>query len=600
MESIKEGKVLHITKDLEEYKKNLKKDISKETLFWLNSWSRKKIHKGKSFRELLEYGGTTLWWFTDRWLHKTPYFRNSLVEIVSNIELINYLIDEKKPEKIVLDERSTLLEKIAYDISTQRGLHLEIKKKITFDFSGFFESVKPYIVESYLKKTKGLMRKLFSKVLYLFYSPKVSKRKVLVTTYAKCWTKLDGRKGDRLVDSVIKELKKKNEVRAIGFDWTKKIGLKHLFENKNYSIPFENYTKLGISYRVEKERIKLVKLWNELRKSVEFRSSLEYKGISLWKFMKPRLAFALLIRLPDMIKNVKIMEEIIEKEKPKVLFLTYESDALGRCLITAAKNKKVRTIAMQHGMITEFHPAYYHSKEDMETYPLADKTLVYGLNDKEILTVNCNYPKNRVVVTGQPRYDALVKSPFNKEKICRELGLDSNKKILVWATQPFGGWIDKKFRKGMVDAMKKFPELQLVIKLHPKEVSKSVYRELTKNLSNNIVIIKEEKSANELLYICDVMLTGWSTTALEAMIFDKDVITLNLTGREDPVPYAKSGAALGVYSEEKIADSIKKALHDKKTKENLEKNRKKFIEKYLYKVDGNSTKRVVKSVEEYL
>ncbi len=59
----------------------------------------------------------------------------------------------------------------------------------------------------------------------------------------------------------------------------------------------------------------------------------------------------------------------------------------------------------------------------------------------------------------------------------------------------------------------------------------------------------------------------------------------------------KEGVALGVYKTEDLKPTIKKLL---KNDSELAKNRKKYIEKYLYKIDGRATDRVVKLIEEMI
>ena len=93
------------------------------------------------------------------------------------------------------------------------------------------------------------------------------------------------------------------------------------------------------------------------------------------------------------------------------------------------------------------------------------------------------------------------------------------------------------------------------------------------------------------------MLTINSTAAIEAIILDKPVIVVNLTGEVDIMPYAQSGAALGVYKEEELVSAINDALNDKNTIRQLKEARKMFESEHAYKVDGKSTERVVELIE---
>ena len=54
---------------------------------------------------------------------------------------------------------------------------------------------------------------------------------------------------------------------------------------------------------------------------------------------------------------------------------------------------------------------------------------------------------------------------------------------------------------------------------------------------------------------------------------------------------------MGVYDKKDLALTIKKLLKDDSE---LAKNRQRFIENYLYKIDGKSTERVIKLVEQMI
>jgi glycosyltransferase involved in cell wall biosynthesis len=90
-----------------------------------------------------------------------------------------------------------------------------------------------------------------------------------------------------------------------------------------------------------------------------------------------------------------------------------------------------------------------------------------------------------------------------------------------------------------------------------------------------------------------VMVTIFSTTALEAMMLDVPVITVNTRNRPDLMPYAGSGAALGVRDLGDLEDAIRRAATDEKTREGLAAGRKRFLSSHLYKMDSRSSERVL-------
>jgi hypothetical protein len=101
----------------------------------------------------------------------------------------------------------------------------------------------------------------------------------------------------------------------------------------------------------------------------------------------------------------------------------------------------------------------------------------------------------------------------------------------------------------------------------------------------------------EQLFVCDLMITKHSTTAMEAAALNKPVIVLNLSGEPDIVDFVDQKIAVGVYEEKDFKPSAERLLKDDKE---LKRNRKAFINNYLYKVDGKATERVVNTLKEKL
>lgn len=213
--------------------------------------------------------------------------------------------------------------------------------------------------------------------------------------------------------------------------------------------------------------------------------------------------------------------------------------------------------------------------------------------------VSMGAPADKVFVTGQPRFDLIGQTKFDRAHIMTGLGVSGNKGIVVLATQPLGAlWTEnerEEFVEAVVSAMSEFPEKQLVIKLHPGERIEE-YQETLDRIENGKALICQNIDLYQLLHACDLLMTAHSTVALEAMILNKPVITINLTGKPDLMPYAQSGAALGVYRKEDLTPAINKALHDPEVRRSLEKSRKKFISEHAYKLDGQASKRVAELI----
>jgi UDP-N-acetylglucosamine 2-epimerase len=303
---------------------------------------------------------------------------------------------------------------------------------------------------------------------------------------------------------------------------------------------------------------------------------------------------------------------MIKAEKPDLILLQNEYGSNERCyLVTAAKLENIPQLALQHGVIHPTHVGYRYAQDEISRdgcvtspyCPIPDITAVYGPYHKDILTKVSAYPKDSVVVTGQPRYDILYHANkiYDKEIFFKKYKINPKHEIVLWATQCHGLSNEENIKnfKKVFETMQNINDATLIIKQHPGE-GKRYTKMIEKYLNSyriNAVIASKDSDTYELLYVCDLMITRHSTTAMEAVALNKPVIILNLSGEPDPVEYVKEGVVLGVYKEEGLKSAIEKLLQDDSE---LAKNRAKYIEKYLYRIDGGATERVVNLIEEMI
>jgi len=238
------------------------------------------------------------------------------------------------------------------------------------------------------------------------------------------------------------------------------------------------------------------------------------------------------------------------------------------------------------------------------TYPIP--TYTEGLNIAVVSPfakdahIKMGAPADKIFVTGQPRFDLIRQAKADRAQIMARLGVPGNPDIIVLATQPVGElWTGKdrgELIEAVLSAMIEFPEKQLVIKLHPDEKIEEYQNILARIENGNKTVLCQNIDLYGLLRECDLLMAVYSTVALEAMILDKPVIIINLTGKPDIMPYAQSGAALGVHQQEDLAPAIRKALYDPEVRRELEQKRKSFVAEHAYKVDGQSSRRVAELI----
>ncbi|MFC1952768.1 UDP-N-acetylglucosamine 2-epimerase [Chloroflexota bacterium] len=229
----------------------------------------------------------------------------------------------------------------------------------------------------------------------------------------------------------------------------------------------------------------------------------------------------------------------------------------------------------------------------------ADRLAVMGEEIKRIY-VESGLEPERISVTGAAHFDQL----FNRnreydEQVLLEHGINPEKKIIVFTTQPGTVGEIEELLVGIIEAVKKIESIQLVVKTHPDEGS-IPYQTIVKRYVNPDIHVIKDINLYSLISCCELLVTKHSTTALEAMMIDKPVVTINLSGQPDPVPYAEEGVAIGAYRREDIEPAILEALNNEDTRSQLKAARKKFIRKWAGEPDGNASLRVVKLIEEMI
>ncbi len=304
---------------------------------------------------------------------------------------------------------------------------------------------------------------------------------------------------------------------------------------------------------------------------------------------------------------LRMAHHFLRALRPDLVVLINEEGRFERGIVVAARLLDIPVLAIQHGVIHPSHPGYIHSSRDISDAgsvrapfcPIPNQTAVFGPYHKELLTKISAYPIESVVVTGQPRYDVLARTDTwrDRAEVLRGLHLDPAKRTVLWATQTHGLPAGENLRnvEAVYEALAGIEDTQLVLKLHPNEDQRAtLYRQYK---SSSSTIVGREGDTLALLHACDVLITRNSTVAMEAVALDRPVLILNLSGEPDLVEYVREGVAVGVYRRQDLQGALIRLLEEDSS---LAKHRERFIERYLYRMDGKATERVVGLIDRML
>jgi hypothetical protein len=355
-------------------------------------------------------------------------------------------------------------------------------------------------------------------------------------------------------------------------------------------------TKGGLTARLNlitrisrKDRTIYRKRWKELSSNGDFRSIFEYGGIPVWEMLDRKIGAFFTEVMPRAAANIDMLEKVIQRKKIKIAVLRNDVKEQERTLILALRLHKIPSLVMQHGILAE---------SNGHNILLADKFAAWGRASVEWYGRFGN-PSERFAVTGNPRFDILTdwRPRFSRQELCKRLGLDEDKGIVLFATQQVNRfssfWTEDLFwvmAGKLLEAMRQFPNKQLVIKADPYEDT-APYRERIMAGPYNNAVATKKTDIYTLIYFSELVITQDSTVGLEAMVFDKPLITVNLTKRQDRVPYAEKGGAVGVYKGADLPSAVRQALTDEKTISGLKAGRKEFIRDYAHALDGKARAR---------
>lgn len=527
--------------------------------------------KGNEYFKMLTYHqGISLWELEELEIYEY------LCWVIENAVFVKSIIENEKPDKIIVINSRDPAGKTAVILEETHKIPTCIQNGMIENLKHWFmKFLSAYATKFLLPPAVKRLRKCRRKRLKV---EKVShKNKILIA--------VDNPRFTTLTIPIIKKLMEnhRNEVIVVGLDDSAR--KKYEPEGISYKT-FMDYVSVDINKLVNKVEEDRMKNWHDLKSNKSLKESLIYQKIPIWEMVEDLLLFIFRTRFVELTEYIEILKRAIDTERPDIVIVWDDRSRFGKTVVATAHLKKIPTLIAQHGIIAG-------TPEDSGP-TFADRMAVFGQYMKDCMVKGGAEPE-KIIITGSPMHDRIVKNRFDKEKICNQLGINKYKKIVVFTTQLLG---QEMMLRNILKSLKNLPDIQLVIKLHPSENGK-MHKRVVKEMNSDAVVIKDVDLYG-LLSASDVMLTEFSTTAVEAMIIGKPVIIINLDNKPEVIPFVQSGAALGVYKPENIASTIKDALYNEEIRKKLEEKRKKFVYEQAYMVDGKATERVVALIEKMI
>lgn len=265
-----------------------------------------------------------------------------------------------------------------------------------------------------------------------------------------------------------------------------------------------------------------------------------------------------------------------------------------------------------------------------------DVHFVWNSEMKRLMMEHTDFNPEKILITGVPRFD-FYKPPLNatlmsKTQFKEKYGINNNYPIVTLATnftnagfykhnEEFlrSDWKKLKVDQvldpqecarrdyesreiimaGIEELLKRFPEINLIIKLHPSENHAYFYELLRGPLlpfGERVRIIVQEYIW-DVLHVTDVLLKRSCTTGVEAWMMGKPTVEVRLNPDEWYCSEEHAGGSDIIASVDELAQKVDYYLAGGVVPDCLVQKRQEFLEKWCYRIDGKSTERFVGIVD---
>jgi hypothetical protein len=275
--------------------------------------------------------------------------------------------------------------------------------------------------------------------------------------------------------------------------------------------------------------------------------------------------------------------------KPQKLIIGYDITAEGRFCVKYGKKHNIPTICIQHGSI---------AGEPMDGEHIVDHYLLYGNKAKQYL-IEIGNKTETLKVFGAPYLDDEIFNKKSNEDTLIELDLKlKSNTILVALSGPGHCTTFEHFNQiviSLVQFAKANTKVNMIFKLHRKDSIKN-YEPIFNQIGYSCPIIEstDTRFPNDIFFwlnVSDVLITGSSTVALEAMLKGKPVVTVDYQNQYQNIDFIDLNCTHHVSEETQLSPTISIALKQSGADE-ISFNAKQYINEYFYSEEKPASLRI--------
>lgn len=307
-------------------------------------------------------------------------------------------------------------------------------------------------------------------------------------------------------------------------------------------------------------------------------------GGSFWSLIGPSLSLYSSLLVYEITLYSKYIERLWKATSFNFILASNNIDPFHFALLSFAKNHTIPYALIIHDAQGNTFCDFFYKPDDT--------LLVWGNFQKRLISKE--FPTLRCIATGHPDFDDSLNDP-QKNPVPMNLSAKQRLNILVLTTyNPYIQFPNQEVLFDVFTELNKIKQYQIsvTLKSHPSEHHAKLVN-LVKESVNYPLRLSFE-NADRLIEANDIIITQSTSAGFRAILSSKPTIYLNIHDYKDYEPYAKKGAALGVYSLNQLNPSIKTLI---KYPNLCEKNQIIFSRDFCYKLDGRAAERIIEYIQ---
>jgi len=335
------------------------------------------------------------------------------------------------------------------------------------------------------------------------------------------------------------------------------------------------------------------------------RQELNYWSVSLGTLLWPSVRFFIIAELAQSQRMRQALKKYFKDHIPLAIKLWGAAALREGSLAWKSLNPK------RHPLIFFYALGVYIDWPYKERNSPIDLLFVAGENHKRMALNLNNISDAKIEICGQPRYEKIdnFKKEYNSKKSRTYLGIPDtfSMYILFDSNLILRGFVAQKEVTTILNSLlkytSKYPSVALLVKPHPSH-NADILNDMISSHEDlkNVFLIDNKMLPYHSLNTADILITKFSTLAIEAMLFDCPVICCVLDGEQRFNIY-KDGADY-IESIEKLQDLLGTLVTDTNFRQKWNKRhmqmRRDYLAKYFCEMDEPPAVFQAKVLDKYL